>query len=140
MRLFAAALFLLAGCATTSAPPDRIEGCWIGRTPRGETTTMRWLPDSAQPGVLMGHYLSYASNEAQGQRTYKLVPGGDGEFQFCYLAAADDERCWAVARGSSGSLEGGRAFIDVHGERLRISIHDGAVERVVFQGNRDGCD
>lgn len=140
MRSLAAALFLLAGCASTSAPPERIEGCWIGRTPRGDTVTMRWRPDSAQPDLLIGDYLGYSDDNVQNQRQYKLVPSGDGGHQFCYLAAADDERCWAVAHGASGSLEGGRAFIDLHRERLRISIHDGNVERIVFQGARDGCD
>jgi hypothetical protein len=45
-----------------------------------------------------------------------------------------------VATGNSGSLEGGRAFIDIHRDRLRIAILDGRVERVIFQGARDGCD
>jgi hypothetical protein len=45
-----------------------------------------------------------------------------------------------VARGEGGSLEGGRAFIDTHGERLRIAVVGDGPERVIFQGRRDGCD
>jgi hypothetical protein len=49
-------------------------------------------------------------------------------------------KCWIVARGAGGSLEGGRVFIDTHGERLRITVAGDGPERVIFQGNRDGCD
>jgi hypothetical protein len=45
-----------------------------------------------------------------------------------------------VAQGESGSLEGGRAFIDAFSDRLRISVVGDGDERTIFQGRRDGCD
>lgn len=137
MRHLAAA-FLLMGCATALPPPERIDGCWISRSEHGGAETMRWLPDPAQPGVLVGHYLSYP-DVPDSARTYTLTPDGDG-WRFCEAQAEGGDQCWAVAQGSSGSLEGGRAFIDAHAGRLRIAILDGAFERLIFQGERDGCD
>jgi hypothetical protein len=137
MRSLAAAL-LLAGCVTANAPPDHIEGCWIERTARGGAATMRWFPDNERPEVIVGHYLSYPGSDTR--RTYTLAPIGDGNWNFCFVQSSGEQRCWAVARGQGGSLQGGRAFIDIHGERIRIAIIDGSVERVVFQGVRDGCD
>jgi hypothetical protein len=137
--LAAAAALLLAACATTAnEPPGQLHGCWIERAARSETATMRWFPDPNRPEVLVGNYLAYPGAGPTFSRTYTLMPGEPP--QFCHVPAAGEERCWQVAEGSSGSLEGGRAFIDIHGERMRIAILDGSVERVIFQGARDGCD
>ncbi|MEZ6023847.1 MAG: hypothetical protein R3C16_10655 [Hyphomonadaceae bacterium] len=46
-----------------------------------------------------------------------------------------------MAQGRSGSLQGGRAFIDASGERLRIAVvSEAGAERIIFNGRRDGCD
>jgi hypothetical protein len=137
MRSLVAAVFLLAACATMSAPPDQVQGCWIERTARDEAHTMRWFPDPERPGYLVGDYLSYPNTSDA--RRYTLARVGEG-WNFCQAPAAGEQRCWPVASGTSGSLEGGRAFIDVHNDRLRIAILDGRFERVIFNGARDGCD
>jgi hypothetical protein len=99
---------------------------------------MRWFPDADRPEVMVGSYLAYPN--AAAPRTFTLGPGSDGQPALCQVPASGEQRCWPVARGSSGSLEGGRAFIDIGGDRLRIAILDGSTERVIFQGARDGCD
>jgi hypothetical protein len=138
MRSFAAATLLLAACATVpDEPSERVAGCWIERSDRG-AVTMRWLADPSRPDVLVGEYLTYPTSGTQMARTYTLTRAEP--WTFCHVPAGGDQRCWQVAQGSSGSLEGGRVFIDVHRERLRIAIADGSIERVVFQGERDGCD
>jgi hypothetical protein len=48
-------------------------------------------------------------------------------------------RCWRVAEGDGGSLEGGRAFIDAHGDRLRITVLGDGPEHLIFYGRRQGC-
>jgi hypothetical protein len=99
--------------------------------------TMRWFADAERPGALRGDKLVYGGSAPQRER-YRLEPRGE-TWSLCQLEAAG-ERCWQVAQGEEGSLEGGRAFIDTHGDRLRISIVGDGADRVVFQGNRDGCD
>jgi hypothetical protein len=130
-------LLVLAGCVTASAPNERVAGCWISRD--GETTTtMRWLPNRDGGDTLRGDRLIYAPNAEPRATSYTLGPGPNG-VAFC--TTGDTARCWRVAAGASGSLQGGRAFIDAHGERLRISVvNDTGGERVVFNGRRDGCD
>lgn len=138
MKALVAAL-MLAACATTAnEPPDRVAGCWIERTSRGGAATIRWFPDPNRPEVLVGNYLAYPGAGPTYQRTYTLSRGDP--WRFCHISSSGAERCWDVAHGDSGSLEGGRVFIDLHSERLRIALLDGAVERVIFQGARDGCD
>ncbi len=134
-----ALVVMVAACATTGeAPPDRLAGCWIARDGSGGATTMRWLPDTERPGALRGERLVYTAEGAGPSESYRLEPRGD-RWALCQ-ASAEGERCWQVAQGEQGSLEGGRAFIDAHSEQLRISIVGDGPERVVFQGNRDGCD
>ena len=130
MRSLAACL-ALAACATAPEPPPgaRLQGCWINRQ-AGQT--MRWIPPPDQPGVLNGVRLG-----AEVAR-FVLRPSDQG-WRFCELSA-DSERCWVVAEGRDGSLEGGRVFVDGHGERLRIEIVGDGASRVIFQGRRDGCD
>lgn len=71
---------------------------------------------------------------------YTLEPSDEGH-SICELGAdGAATKCWRVARGEGGSLEGGRVFIDAHGERLRIAVVGDGPEQVIFQGNRDGCD
>lgn len=132
-----AALLLLASCATAQATaPERLQGCWIERSDVGGAVTMRWLPDAS--GELRGDLLRYGTSGVSARERYVLRPRDSG-YAVCQIAAA--EQCWVVAQGESGSLEGGRAFIDSYGgERLRISVIDAGGQRVVFQGRRDGCD
>lgn len=139
MRVFIA-LLLTAACATFEPPtPDsRVAGCWISRDDAGSATTMRWLPDPARPGALRGDKLAYTPEGAGQSEQYRLEPIG-AQWSFCQIEAAG-ERCWSVAEGEEGSLEGGRAFIDAHHESLRISVIGDGADRIVFEGARDGCD
>jgi hypothetical protein len=138
MRTLLALLFI-AGCATTPgpSPADRVAGCWISRDEAG-ATTMRWFADTDRPGALRGDKLTYVSGAAGQAERYSLAPRGGG-WALCAMESAG-ERCWQVAEGQEGSLEGGRAFIDAHHDDLRISIMGDGAERVVFDGARDGCD
>jgi hypothetical protein len=134
------ALLLTAACATTAgtAPAERVAGCWIQRDGSGGATTMRWLPDASRSGALRGDKLVYAGGGATQNEQYRLEPHGE-TWTLCQIETAG-ERCWQVAEGQEGSLEGGRAFIDAHREDLRITIVGDGADRVVFQGARDGCD
>jgi hypothetical protein len=134
------ALLFVAACATVSGetPAARVAGCWIDRDGAGGATTMRWLNDAQRPGALQGDKLVYASSGATESERYRLEPGGDA-WSLCRIEDAG-ERCWQVAQGDEGSLEGGRAFIDAHREELRITIVGDGADRTVFQGARDGCD
>lgn len=138
MRAFIV-LLMLSGCATVfSAPPsERVAGCWIERT-GGAATTMRWFASPSQAGALNGQLLRYAVDGAEPEaRAFTLAQAEEG-WRLCRVG--DGEICWPVAEGRGGSLEGGRAFIDRFGERLRISVLDGAGEWEIFDGGRDGCD
>lgn len=134
------ALLLAAACATIAdeTPASRVAGCWIARDVSTGTTTMRWIPDPQRPSALQGDRLVYAGNGATESERYRLESSGV-TWSLCQIEAAG-ERCWQVAQGEEGSLEGGRAFIDSHGENLRITIVGDGADRVVFQGARDGCD
>jgi len=135
MRSIVLAAALVAGCATVDPSPESVIGCWVQRGPRDAAVTMRWLPDTRSPGSLRGDYLSSPNGE---RRLYSLTPDDAGRWTFCHTG--EIQNCWRVARGSGGSLEGGRAFIDLYREGLRIAIIDGQTERIIFQGTRDGCD
>jgi len=141
MRIAAALLLLLAACASTSsdAPPNqRVRGCWINRDVGA--TTMRWLPDRALPDVLAGVRHVYRQTGSPQVTRFALQPSEEG-FSFCELdATGAATKCWRVAQGQGGSLDGGRVFIDTHGERLRITLVGDGPERTIFQGRRDGCD
>jgi hypothetical protein len=140
MRALLAAV-LVASCATTVVPPppERLEGCWIDRKADNTATTMRWLADLENPGALRGERMTYTAAGVGADRgSYTLRPEGEG-WTFCQ-AYDPAPRCWVVAEGESGSLEGGRVFIDAAYDRLRISIFDNSSERIIFQGERDGCD
>lgn len=140
MRVVAAACLFAAACATSPAPPaERLAGCWIGRD-GAVTMTMRWLADAERPGVLAGARLIYGADGSVSNTDYALAPGTAGS-RLCELGAdGAAARCWEVAEGEGGSLESGRAFIDRHGERLRIAIIGDGPEQLVFAGRRDGCD
>lgn len=127
------ALLFLASCATVQAPPERLSGCWINRADAGGASAMRWLPDVE--GGLRGEL----SASTGGSEAYVLRQRADG-WALCQIADGGQEPCWKVAQGAGGSLEGGRAFIDGDGERLRIAIVSESEERLIFQGARDGCD
>lgn len=126
----------LAACATTDVTPpnERVAGCWINRD--AGAVTMRWLPDRAGGGVLVGSKITYGIGGNRQER-YTLAQGGEG---WTLCQTAPENACWPVAQGESGPLEGGRAFIDAHGDNLRISVLAAHGERTIFQGRRDGCD
>lgn len=141
MRNALACMMLVAACATapTDIPADQqLRGCWINRDVGA--TTMRWLPDRTRPDVLAGSRLVYRQAGAPVSTRYSLEPSDEGH-SMCELDAdGAATRCWRVARGEGGSLEGGRVFIDAHSDRLRIAVIGDGPERVIFQGRRDGCD
>ena len=141
MKQAIASLLLVAACASAPSnlsPPEQVRGCWINRDVGA--TTMRWLPDRTRPDVLAGARLVYRQTGAPVSTRYTLEPSEQGH-SLCELdASGAATTCWRVARGEGGSLDGGRAFIDTHGERLRIAVVGDGPERVIFQGNRDGCD
>lgn len=141
MRHAAASLLFVAACATapSDTPPDQqLRGCWINRDVGA--TTMRWLPDRTRPDVLNGARLQYRQTGSPVATRYTLEPSEQGH-SLCELdAEGAATKCWRVARGEGGTLEGGRVFVDRHGERLRITVVGDGPERIIFQGSRDGCD
>lgn len=139
MRLVFAALLLIAGCATSGTPPQRLTGCWIARSDDHVTRTMRWLPDPTLPGVLNGDLMIRQPNGQTQNSHFTLEPSESG-WMFCDHEGGPTPRCRAVAEGQQGSLEGGRVFIDAYRENLRISVVGEGPERTVFRGQRDGCD
>ena len=139
MRAVLASL-LVAACATAgsdAAPPERVAGCWINRD--AGTVSMRWLPDREHEGVLIGSRTNYSQSGPARSRRYSLQPS-DAGWSLCELESGAATRCWVVAQGEGGSLVGGRAFIDAHGDRLRIAIIGDGPEQVVFYGQRQNCD
>jgi hypothetical protein len=136
----AVACLLLAACATsatTRTPAEQVAGCWINRD--AGAVTMRWLPDRDRPGVLAGSRIVYGQTGVASSSRYSLEPS-DAGWSLCELDAGAATRCWQVAQGEGGSLEGGRVFIDAHGDRLRIAVIGDGPEQVIFHGRRDGCD
>lgn len=136
------AVVLVASCATpvVTSPPERLAGCWIDRKADNTAITMRWLPQSSETAVFRGERLTYGPTGVISDRSsYELSPEGEG-WKLCVVTDPAAPRCFQVAEGESGSLEGGRAFVDAHRDRLRISIFADGVERITFQGDRDGCD
>lgn len=139
MRALIAAL-LVTACATAApegSPAQRVAGCWIDRTVGG-AVTMRWLPDPQRAGALRGSRTTYGASGTNRNEEYRLEQRGEA-WTMCQVEAAG-EQCWQVAEGQGGSLEGGRAFLDTYGDRIRISVVDAGGERVIYHGNRDGCD
>jgi hypothetical protein len=140
MRAVAACL-LLAACATlgpSKAPPERVAGCWINRD--AAAVTMRWWANQERPGVFTGARVVYGQTGVSSSTRYSLEPSESG-WSFCELGAGGAAvRCWRVAEGDGGSLEGGRAFIDAHGDRLRIAVLGDGPEQVVFHGRRTNCN
>ncbi|HYD88482.1 MAG TPA: hypothetical protein VEA80_13485 [Vitreimonas sp.] len=141
MRRAVAACVFLSACATAAEvrpPAERVAGCWINRD--AGAVTMRWLPAQDRPGVMTGSRIIYGQTGVSSSTRYTLEPSEAGA-SLCELGAEGAAtRCWAVAQGEGGSLEGGRAFIDAHGDRLRITVIGDGPEQTIFQGRRDGCD
>ncbi|MBK8544553.1 MAG: hypothetical protein IPL62_13980 [Caulobacteraceae bacterium] len=141
MKRAVASLLFVTACATgaSETPPDQqLRGCWINRDVGA--TTMRWLPDRSRPDVLAGARLVYRQSGPPVSTRYTLEPSDEGH-SMCELGAdGAATECWRVARGEGGTLDGGRVFIDAHGERLRIAVVGDGPEQLIFQGNRDGCD
>jgi hypothetical protein len=140
MRALYAALVLVAACATApeKTPSERLFGCWVNRD--AGVVRMHWSPVNSGAGEMRGVRLDYNHLGGAERSFYSLDPSGDG-FALCQLEGEQGAalRCWQVAQGDSGSLEGGRAFIDAHGDRLRITIVGAGPERVLFNGRRDSC-
>jgi hypothetical protein len=67
-----------------------------------------------------------------------LSSEGD-HWRLCENREGAAARCWDVAQGEHGSLDGGRAFIDAFGNELRIAIDGDGPERVIFEGRRQNC-
>ena len=141
MRHAVACLLFVAACASTPSqrtPAEQLRGCWINRD--AGATTIRWLPDRTRPEVLSGVRHVYRQSGAPTVTRFTLEPSDEGS-SMCELdAAGAATKCWMVARGQGGSLEGGRVFIDTQGERLRITLIGDGPERTIFHGQRDGCD
>ena len=137
-----AILLLAAACATAPTPastPERLAGCWIGRSDEGIVTTMRWLPDRARSGVMEGQLLEYRGGGAENSNArYTLEPRDDYHVMCSHWQ--EEPLCWRVAEGAGGSLDGGRVFVDASEESLRISVLSDGVEELIFDGRRDGCD
>lgn len=130
----------LFACATvdTRPPPERLAGCWINRD--AGPTTMRWLPSGDQSGALEGARLVYGGAGVRSRTRYTLQSSEVG-WSLCELdGSGAATRCWQVAMGEGGSLQGGRAFIDASGDRLHISVLGDGPEFLIFHGRRDGCD
>lgn len=144
MRAVALSL-MLAACASVGGspwpPPDRVAGCWIERS-GVSATTMRWLRDPARPDVMLGSKLVYGASGVTARARYLMERAPDQQsWQLCELnTAGESSRCWGIAEGEGGSLEGGRVFIDSYGQRLRIEVIGDGPSRTIFTGARDGCD
>lgn len=137
---------LLAACATSppASPPERVAGCWIARGDEA-TTTFRWLRDETDPARMQGVAMVYGTGAPRLGGRYALelavLAGRVGaNWTFCDVEDGSDGPCWLVAESGGGSLEGGRAFIDQHNDRLRISVINAEGERLIFDGRRDECD
>jgi hypothetical protein len=129
---FLCACLALAACATlVRTPAEQVGGCWINRS--GGPQTIRWARDEARPGVMRGAVQTPTAAES-----LELSPAAD-HWRLCETRAGDGAHCWDVAQGERGSLDGGRAFIDVIGGELRIAIVGDGPERLIFQGRRQRC-
>ncbi len=129
MRILLAALFLSA-CAT-AVPSQRVNGCWVSNEEGAPPAMLSFTPDRSRPGILHGALIRNGVRENYDLRQY--VTG----WSFCQMGAT--ATCWQVAEAESGSLEGGRAFIDSEADHLRISVIAQDGERVIFQGVRGDC-
>lgn len=138
MRALLVCLFVAACATVPTSPPERVAGCWVNRDVGMQS--MRWWADSSRPGAWRGVKLEYRPVGGPTRTQYSLDPSGEG-YAVCELDADGSAavRCWQVAQGLEGSLEGGRVFIDLHGDRLRIAIVGDGPERVIFNGRRDRC-
>jgi hypothetical protein len=123
-------LLLLSACAT-AIPSERVNGCWASQD-EAAPVTLRFTPDRNRPGILHGALIRTGVRENYDLRQY--VAG----WSFCRMTPGEDH-CWQVAEAESGSLEGGRAFIDSEADHLRISIIGQDGEQEIFEGVRTSC-
>jgi hypothetical protein len=133
MRIVAITL-LLAACATSAlSPAERLSGCWSDRA-RG--VSMRWTPDATHPEVSNGVLI------ASERLSRFVITPSDEDVVLCELEPdlSASRQCWTVAVGEGGSLEGGRAFVDRHGERLSVEVLGDGPRRELFRGRRVTCD
>lgn len=135
---FAAFAFLLTACTTAGqvlSPPERVLGCWADRNGAAHSV-MRWRAGEA-PGSAAGEFISQSATPESRPRFLALKPNGAG---WTLCDTTEGGACWAVAQGESGSLEGGRAFIDRHHDRLSFSVvgADGR-DLLRFVGESEAC-
>jgi hypothetical protein len=130
--------FVLAACAT--APPSadnfaRLSGCW-GDRDGPQNARMIWRENA---GNFEGVLDTSVTGAALLDQTRFTLSQGEMGWRLCE-ASEEGAPCWQVAHESTGSLAGGRAFIDRFGDRLRIGViaPDGA-ERKIFEGEREVC-
>lgn len=134
-----AALFALLLTACASAPEAAggfgITGCWASR----DETLVETLNWRESAGGLEGELIVFAQGDAHAARNQLTLARNAEGWRLCE-PTAEGAPCWQVAHENTGSLEGGRAFIDRFGDRLRIGVvgADG-VERKVFEGEREAC-
>jgi hypothetical protein len=136
-----AAFFALALTACATSPPSaenfaRLNGCW-GHNGDSQSERMTWRENAgAFEGAL--EVAIGGTSGAVRQSSFTLAPN-EGGWRLCETSA-QGAPCWQVAHENTGSLEGGRAFIDKFGDRLRIGViaADGA-ERKIFEGERQAC-
>ncbi|MDX2276987.1 MAG: hypothetical protein NW206_16170 [Hyphomonadaceae bacterium] len=127
----------LSACASVpqTAENFRLAGCWANRS-QPQIQSMVWRENA---GALEGELVAFAEGEpASVRNAFTLTQTADG-WRLCE-PTAEGQPCWLVAHGSTGSLEGGRAFIDRFSDRLRIGVvaADGG-ERKIFEGVREDC-
>jgi hypothetical protein len=128
----------LAACATAPISADNfgLIGCWAHRAD-ARTEAMNWRADAA--GGLQGELISFAPGEASAPRNHFTLAQIQDGWRLCETSAAD-QPCWQVAHERTGSLAGGRAFIDRFDDRLRIGVVDAdGAERKIFEGERQAC-
>jgi hypothetical protein len=114
-----------------------VAGCWINRD--GAGVAMRWTPDQSRPGAMTAYRTDFGQTGPNRVQRFSLEPSPAG-WSLCELEAGGAAvRCWRVAEGDGGSLEGGRVFIDAHGDRLRVAVLGDGPEHLIFNGRRQSC-
>jgi hypothetical protein len=102
---------------------------------------MRWRQGET-PELFVGELIEYRAGGANRRSRYSLAPEGAG-WKLCEtIGEANGEgACWAVAESETGSLDGGRAFIDRYRDRLHVAVVGADGRHVLrFTGQREICD
>lgn len=92
---------------------------------------MRW-----DVGAVQGAYVGEIAPAEGAPGRYTLANTASG----WALCTAEGGSCWSVEQARSGSLQGGRAFIDGYGEHVQLVVvrEDGG-EALRFEGRRAAC-